>query len=406
LAKADLLTPSNIVKLVLLNIVHWVSFLSIRDKNIWIFGSWDGKVFLDNPKYLFLASQKLSPAVKPIWISNNTALVHSLRRKGFKAYYTFQIQAVLYGLRAKYYFIDHAPLYGGFFAPTNLGLSGGAKIIQLWHGVPLKRLDSVGLVGNKHQSRIGSLLAVLAKANLFNLFTNYYFVASSRLFGRLMAESFALSGKKILLSGYPRNVFQEAHMLSIYSLQKGLNEKIRNLKAEGKRLLFYIPTFRDYGGDPITHKAIDLAVFEKFLMDNQCVLIVKFHEADVIKLGNVSKKNIIFLPNGFDIYEILSLCDVLITDYSSIFFDFLPFNRPIVFYPYDLKTYQTSARCFYFDYNEFVPGLITHDFNEMLKSVSSILQTGVDAYEEKREKLYDFCFEYKTLMLKNILVDY
>ncbi|HZK61167.1 MAG TPA: CDP-glycerol glycerophosphotransferase family protein, partial [Anaerovoracaceae bacterium] len=124
------------------------------------------------------------------------------------------------------------------------------------------------------------------------------------------------------------------------------------------------------------------------------------------KLGNVRRKNIIFLPNGFDIYEILSLCDILITDYSSIFFDFLPFNRPIVFYPYDLKTYQTSARCFYFDYTGFVPGLITHDFNEMLKCVSSILQEGADTFEERREKLYDFCFEYKTLMLKNILVDY
>jgi CDP-glycerol glycerophosphotransferase (TagB/SpsB family) len=406
LAKAYELTITNIVKLVLLNIVHWLSFLAIRDKNIWIFGSWDGKVFLDNPKYLFLATQKLSPSIKPIWVSNNTALVHSLRQKGYKAYYTFQIQAVLYGLRAKYYFIDHAPLYGGFFAPTNLWLSGGAKIIQLWHGVPLKRLDSVGLGGKVHQSTIRSYLAVLAKANLFNLFTNYYFVASSRLFGRLMAESFGVSEKKVLLSGYPRNVFQEAPALSNWSLQKRLNEKIKKHKAGGKKLLFYIPTFRDYGGNPITHKAIDLAVFDKFLIDNQCVLILKFHEADVIKLGNVGKENIIFLPSGFDIYEILSLCDVLITDYSSIFFDFLPFNRPIIFYPYDLKTYQTSARCFYFNYEEFVPGLITYDFNEMLKSVSSIIQTGADAYKEKREKLYDFCFEYKALMLKNILVDY
>lgn len=402
--KAEQLTLTNVIRLAILNIVHWLSFLSIRDKSIWIFGSWDGSVFLDNSKYLFLASQKLQPSIKPIWISNNAALVHSLRKNGYRAYQTFQIQAFLYGLRARYYFIDHAPLYGGFFSPTNLWLSGGAKIIQLWHGVPLKRLDSIGL-GEEHKSEIAKVFSVLANMNLFNLSKNYYFVASSRLFGRLMADSFEVSEKKVLLSGYPRNVFQEAPMDSNYSLQKGLNEKIRKQKADGKKLVFYIPTFRDYGGNPITHKAIDLAVFEKFLAENNSVLIVKFHEADA-KLQNVSKKNIIFLPSGFDIYEVLGLCDLLITDYSSIFFDFLPFNRPIVFYPYDFEEYQKSARCFYFNYEEFVPGSIVYGFDQMLKEVSSILQTGADEYKEKREKLYNFCFEYKTFMLRNILIDY
>jgi CDP-glycerol glycerophosphotransferase (TagB/SpsB family) len=402
--KAEQLTLTNVIRLAILNIVHWLSFLSIRDKSIWIFGSWDGSVFLDNSKYLFLASQKLQPSIKPIWISNNAALVHSLRKNGYRAYQTFQIQAFLYGLRARYYFIDHAPLYGGFFSPTNLWLSGGAKIIQLWHGVPLKRLDSIGL-GEEHKSEIAKVFSVLANMNLFNLSKNYYFVASSRLFGRLMADSFEVSEKKVLLSGYPRNVFQEAPMDSNYSLQKGLNEKIRKQKADGKKLVFYIPTFRDYGGNPITHKAIDLAVFEKFLAENNSVLIVKFHEADA-KLQNVSKKNIIFLPSGFDIYEVLGLCDLLITDYSSIFFDFLPFNRPIVFYPYDFEEYQKSARCFYFNYEEFVPGSIVYGFDQMLQEVSSILQTGADEYKEKREKLYNFCFEYKTFMLRNILIDY
>lgn len=402
--KAEQLTLTNVIRLAILNIVHWLSFLSIRDKSIWIFGSWDGSVFLDNSKYLFLASQKLQPSIKPIWISNNAALVYSLRKNGYRAYQTFQIQAFLYGLRARYYFIDHAPLYGGFFSPTNLWLSGGAKIIQLWHGVPLKRLDSIGL-GEEHKSEIAKVFSVLANMNLFNLSKNYYFVASSRLFGRLMADSFEVSEKKVLLSGYPRNVFQEAPMDSNYSLQKGLNEKIRKQKADGKKLVFYIPTFRDYGGNPITHKAIDLAVFEKFLAENNSVLIVKFHEADA-KLQNVSKKNIIFLPSGFDIYEVLGLCDLLITDYSSIFFDFLPFNRPIVFYPYDFEEYQKSARCFYFNYEEFVPGSIVYGFDQMLQEVSSILQTGADEYKEKREKLYNFCFEYKTFMLRNILIDY
>jgi CDP-glycerol glycerophosphotransferase (TagB/SpsB family) len=398
------ITLPNIVKLIVLNILHWLSFLSIRDKNTWVFGSWDGKSFLDNSKYLFLASQKLSPNVKSIWISNNTAIVESLQARGYRAYCTWQIRAILYGLMAKYYFIDHAPLYGGIFAPTNLWLSGGAKIIQLWHGVPLKRLDSLGLK-TANSSKITKMFSGLSKLSLFNLFVNYYVVAPSRLFGRLMAESLEVPKERILFSAYPRNVFYEAPTIMNFSLQKAMNDKVRALKAEGKKLVFYIPTFRDYGGNPVKDKAVDLEALEKFIDNNACVFLVKFHEADENKLA-VNRKNLIFLPSGYDVYEILQMCDVLITDYSSIFFDFLSFNRPVVFYPYDLSEYQKSARRFYFNYTQFVPGPIVYRFDDLLKLLSQILVTGTDGYQEKRKKLMERSFEYQNLMLSNILVDY
>jgi CDP-glycerol glycerophosphotransferase (TagB/SpsB family) len=398
------LSLPNIVKLVVLNILHWLSFISFRNKNIWVFGSWDGKSFLDNSKYLFLASQKLSPNIRSVWISNNAAIVESLHAQGYRAYCTWQIRAILYGLMAKYYFIDHAPLYGGLFAPTNLWLSGGAKIIQLWHGLPLKRLDSLGLK-TTNSSKITNIFSSLSKLSLFNLFVNYYVISTSRLFGRLMGESFEVPQERILFSGYPRNIFYEAPANMNFSLQKAMNDKVRALKAEGKKLVFYIPTFRDYGGNPVNDKAIDLGALEKFGGDNSCVFIVKFHEAAENKLA-ANRKDLIFLPSGYDVYEILQLCDVLITDYSSIFFDFLSFNRPVVFYPYDLLEYQTSARRFYFNYTQFVPGQIVYRFDELLKLLSEILVTGTDGYREKREKLLETSFEYKTLMLSNILVDY
>jgi CDP-glycerol glycerophosphotransferase (TagB/SpsB family) len=384
--------------------LHWASFLSIRDKNIWVFGSWAGQSFLDNSKYLFLASQKLSPTIKPVWISNNADIVESLRARGYQAYVTWQIRAILYGLRAKYYFIDHAPLYGGLFAPTNLWLSGGAKIIQLWHGLPLKRLDSVGLK-KLNRSKTAELLSGLSNLSLFNLYINHYVVAPSHLFGKLIAEAFQIPGKRILYSAYPRNIFQNIPEVKNFSLQKVINKKIEQLRKEGKKIIFYIPTFRDYGGNPLKDNAINIEILEKFVGDNQCAFVVKFHEADEFKL-EFNEKNLIFLHSGYDVYETLHLCDVLITDYSSIFFDFLSYNRPIVFYPYDLSEYQKSARCFYFDYKHFVPGSIVYSFDEMLKLLSKILSTGTDGYQEKRERLQESSFEYQRLMLNNILVDY
>ena len=384
--------------------LHWVSFLSIRDKNIWVFGSWDGKSFLDNSKYLYLASQKLSPNIKPVWISDNANIVKSLQARGYRAYGNRQIRTILYGLRAKYYFIDHAPLYGGLFGPTNLWFSGGAKIIQLWHGLPLKRIDPTGLK-KVNRSKTAELLSGLSTLSLFNLYIYYYVVAPSKLFGKLIAEAFQVPEKRILYSAYPRNVFQNIPYAINFSLHKGINKQIKDLKNEGKKIIFYIPTFRDYGGNPIKDKAINLGVLKEFTGDHQCAFVVKFHEADEFKL-EANAKNLIFLPSGYDLYETLDLCDVLITDYSSIFFDFLLYNKPLAFYPYDLAEYQKCARCFYFDYKQFVPGSIVYSFDELLKLLSKILATGIDDYQDKRERLRDSSFEYQRLMLRNILVDY
>lgn len=401
MAKADQLTLTNIAKFVLLNIVHWLSFFSIRDKTVWIFGSWDGKVFLDNPKYLFLASQKLSPRIKPIWISNNASLVSSLRKNGYRAYCTWQIQAILYGFRAKYYFIDHAPLHGGsFFSPTNLWLSGGAKIIQLWHGVPLKRLDTVP---SQKKTKTSEFLSVLSELSLFNLRLNYFVVTSSNSFRQIMAQAFQIPQHRVILSGYPRNIFNQVPEEVSFSFQSEINNKVKQFKAQGKKLIFYIPTFRDYGGNPFTD-AFNLEKTKNFLTKNKSVLIVKFHEVDKGILDD-SGKDVLFLPNGFDVYEILGLCDVLVTDYSSIFFDFLNFDRPEVFYPYDFSDYE-SARCFYFDYKEFVPGPIAFNFNELLEILSKTLTKESREYSEKRKKLNSYCFEFTTVEWKNILVDY
>jgi len=362
-------------------------------------------VFLDNPKYLFLSSEKLSSII-PVWISNNRVIVAALRKRGYKAYCPWQIMGFLYCLRAKYYFIDHAPLYGGLFGPTNLWLSGGAKIIQLWHGLPLKRLDTVGLK-SPHTSNVTNVPSVFSKLSLFNLLVNYYVVAPSHLFGRLMADSFEIAQNRILYSGYPRNYLYNAPVIANFSIQNPINDQIKRLKAEGKKLVFYIPTFRDYGGNPIKDKAIDVEQLKKFSNDNQCVFFVKFHEADEAKLTGNTQGNLIFLPADFDIYEILHLCDVLITDYSSIFFDFLLFNRPIIFFPYDLAEYQRSARCFYFNYAEFVPGKIVYNFDEMLTELSRILANNQeDCYQQKRKMLRESCFEYPEVMLNNLLVDY
>ena len=89
--------------------------------------------------------------------------------------------------------------------------------------------------------------------------------------------------------------------------------------------------------------------------------------------------------------RITKLADILVTDYSSIFVDFLLLNRPEIFFPYDYEKYVTKDRELYFDYNEFTPGPKARVFSEFLGVLGKTLQ-GEDDFAQKRITQRDRCF--------------
>ena len=112
-----------------LQIIHLFTFLFPRDKSIWVFGSWNGNVFFDNSKYLYLNIYHNYPSkLSPIWISENKMVVKQLQDSGYKSYYAWSAKGLFYCFRAKFYFIDHKPGNGNFFSPINLWLSGFGKM--------------------------------------------------------------------------------------------------------------------------------------------------------------------------------------------------------------------------------------------------------------------------------------
>jgi len=353
----------------------------------WIFGSWDGKSFLDNSKYLFLFVNHYFPQINAVWISKDKSLVEELRKRGYKAFYDRELRAIYYYLRAGYYIIDHVPLYGGLTSPLNLWLSGGAKIIQLWHGIPFKRIDRIPQVRRK-VTVLKKILSWFSVVNLVNSRINMYVVAPSEFIGKILTSAFRVPEKHLILADYPRNYF---YMLpvEIRTLNLDLYNKVKTLKESGKKIIFYIPTFRDTGGNPFTKGVIDVKKLIEVLKNNDAIMIVKFHKADIenVDARSFECEQIIFLKDD-DIYELLQFCDILITDYSSIFYDFLFLDRPIVFFPYDLKKYTTIDRELYFDYHSFVPGPICHTFEELLDCLEKYL---------RKNSQNDFCYKRAKL---------
>ncbi|RLC52457.1 MAG: hypothetical protein DRH79_04890 [Candidatus Cloacimonadota bacterium] len=94
-----------------------------------------------------------------------------------------------------------------------------------------------------------------------------------------------------------------------------------------------------------------------------------------------------------DIYDSICDYDILITDFSSIYFDFLLTGKPIIFTVFDKDEYLKNERELYYEYNEITPGPKTKNWEETIKSAVSIL-AGNDEYKQQREKIKNRFFKY------------
>ena len=142
-----------------------------------------------------------------------------------------------------------------------------------------------------------------------------------------------------------------------------------------------MPTWRDYEfnvfGDDFKPE-----YFNQFLKDNKILFVIKIHPNEIKKYKNkLNYSNIVFWEIK-DAYPYLSNFDVLLTDYSSIYFDFLILNKPIIFTPFDFEKYS-KKNGFYYNYNSVTPGPKAKNWEEVIKIMRELL-SGIDNYKEKR----------------------
>lgn len=391
------LNLKNIIKIILgflFRPIYFFSFLSPRSKKIWVFGDWNGKQFSDNSKYFFLyiANNKKN-ILRAIWISKDKDIVKKLREKGYEAYCNLSLKGIYYPLRAKYFIIDvHS-------SAINYWLSGGAEKINLWHGMPLKKIafDAVKGEGSDFYKSRG------IKKFIYKIIIPWWFekydivITTSEFFQKIFTSAFKINKNEVIIAGQPRDdIFFTKFRDSNFGLDKEIIQKIENLKNENAKLIFYLPTFRDLGGDPLKDAGFDFGKLQKFLSLNKAFFIIKPHlytKIDKKSFEVLSSKEFIILPPKIDIFPLLPYINILITDYSSIYSDFLLLNKPIIFFPYDFQDYISKNRELYVDYEQFTPGPKAHKFKELLEWLEYFLN-GNDEFIRDRERIKNICFKY------------
>jgi CDP-glycerol glycerophosphotransferase len=159
----------------------------------------------------------------------------------------------------------------------------------------------------------------------------------------------------------------------------------------------YAPTFRNSLNDPFADGTVDLKALSDASSRLDLLLLVKLHPWMHGRLKAVELPGLVFVAPDSDLYPLLPLADFLITDYSSVFFDYLLLDRPVLFYAYDLATYLAEERPMYFDYDEMTPGPKSFDMQHLVAAMSAVAK-GEDDWRDGRAKVRSLVFEHQDGM--------
>jgi CDP-glycerol glycerophosphotransferase (TagB/SpsB family) len=281
---------------------------------------------------------------------------------------------------------------GDFTHPLNLLLSKQKKI-QMWHGVPLKKLNR--LFGITYDWMIS---------------TSDY-VNESSLKGVIDAKNYSDLG-------YPRNdlLLKDHNNRDLVICDRELYDRTKSAFVTKKqKVIVYMPTHREsatsIGKAPSPLIPLDFESLNTFCSENNFLMVVKLHPFVMQFQSDFSPpegySNVYFHTAQGDIYPLLQYTDVLITDYSSIYFDFLLLDRPIVFYDYDYEEYSSNMGGFFYNYEENAPGKHAHNQDLLHEAILNSVNSP-DKYSDARLQCRKKFFTYNDAksserILKQIL---
>jgi CDP-glycerol glycerophosphotransferase len=277
------------------------------------------------------------------------------------------------------------------FVPLNPGetathaLLQGAKFIQLWHGIPLKEIGLRNLCQAEVMAACGPFDALVA--------TNEKSRAD-------WADRFAF--KEFAALGYPRNdiFFREPSKTDLVNVDAETLSSLLAAKKEGGAVVLYAPTFRDHVGAAWFEKA-GIAALADHCKARGVYFLINLHpsEQGAIPALRQHYPGLRFVAPKTDIYPVAKYADVMLTDYSSLAYDFLLLDRPLVFYRPDHEEYVTQARHLIAGREHYSPGPVTSTIGELIKmidaAVASIGKPEGDPFRQARQSLCKELFDYR-----------
>ncbi|MHA1988028.1 MAG: CDP-glycerol glycerophosphotransferase family protein [Promethearchaeota archaeon] len=348
-------------------------FKSKVDDRLIVMGGYGGGSYLGNTKYLFEFLNKHSD-YNLVWITKSHDVVNEVRKKGYQAIYSYDLEAIRLLRKAKFIFITH-----GYVDVLPIEFSSDTKIIFTWHGTPIKIVNR-----NLENSYIYSKWAEFFHIKLkYEEFVDYMLTPTrDKQEHQILSKAFKISPKKILAVGYPKLDY----------LHDKSKDFISNLKKSYKiiesfdQVILFCPTYRESFILDFPFKSEQLRKLNNFLKKTNSLFLIKAHML-VKNINFRSYENIKVTSKEANIEELYLISDILITDYSSTMLDFSLLNRPILLYPYDLQEYLNEVGLYY-KLEDIAPGPIFSNVDDLINGIKNISTIEKD-FEEKRNLTRD-----------------
>ncbi len=357
-----------------------ISWLIPTKHDKWIFGSEMGYAFSSNSKYLFNFIRHEKKNVRAIWISKSRLIVKKVIQEGGEAYFNFSHKGIFHCISAGVYFCSTDP------SDVMLVRKRTCKIINLWHSVTLKKVVYDKWPEKQKPSFWRKSIHSLIGRPTFPDVDLH--VATSESQVKVLSSAF--NSRKFIICGQPREDIMFGKNVS--SIAKKVKEQ---LNIDNKKLVMYMPTHRDYGKGNVCPTVFrDDPEAKQLLEMRETVVYTKNH----INMQNkvqpyIDPNNIIreitLLP--IDTQELLCAADILITDYSSCYIEYLHLNRPVIFFHYD--DYTNKDNELYFCEKDIMPGPIVKNEKELLNAVIAALNFPQE-YSRARQRVRSFFYKH------------
>lgn len=335
--------------------------------------SFFGKSYSDSPKYIFEKLNEMYPGkYEYVWIlDKKTELPYpakQIKRFSF-AYYKYMARSkyIVFNSRQPKWFVKRK---------NNV-------FLETWHGTPLKKLVF-------DMEEVVSASPMYKKTFYIQSRSWDYLVAANKFSEEVFKRAFVYD-KPMLKYGYPRNDILHADNRD--SIAASIKKKVGIPKD--KKVILYAPTWRDdeyyESGKYKFDLKLDLRMMQKKLSD-EYVVILRTHYFIADNLDVTGLEGFVYnLSKYDDIAELYLISDILITDYSSVFFDYANLKRPMLFFTYDLDKYRDVLRGFYIDMEKELPGPLLFTTEEIIDSIENI-NTVNAKYASIYNEFYDrFC---------------
>lgn len=350
-----------------------------KDPTLIMFESFLGKQYSDNPRAIYEYMSVNYPGYRLLW-SVDKKHVQYFRDNEIPFVTRLSLSWLIYMSKATLWITNcRLPLW--------IPKAKGTTYLQTWHGTPLKRLAN-----DMDEVHMPSTNTAQYKKNFILEADKWDFLVSpNRYSSDIFKRAFQFNGN-LLETGYPRNDFLYSH--NNESDQTELKQRL-GIPLD-KKVIFYAPTWRDndYHAQGKYKFSLQFDCDEMYnALSEDYVIILRLHYLIADNLDLSKYKGFFYdFSKHDDIRDLYTISDMLITDYSSVFFDFANLKRPMIFYVYDIENYRDNLRGFYIDFEREAPGPLVKTTSELISEINHCAGNNFNDIYNTQEFRDRFCY--------------